>query len=429
MIDYEAKAQKYKLKYLNLKKKYILIGGVINSEKVQILLKEGFTIEQIKLLQEIESSGIELTDEQIYSYTGRVMIKKVLNWGLPTTNLRLSTIPNTGGDTQSNSRAGRPFHDQCFYISLVDILNRTQIAPGITVEDVRAIGGLTALPDNQMWDSNEERYRVALTRICTYFNIEVRILSSTYGIDKRVRGEQSEQYEIPIGDYPYQPDHVIPGAAQPLTVYIAHIGIHFEAVENIRDSSGRLMYNLIPRPNRTIDLTATRMEVQQILDREVASRSNWSRSTSFSKLDNDSSNYNKAIKDSLRSVELDEQERINYDKAVKDSLKIKENHTIKNSSQVFKNYYKHLTSGQELSKKEHILHTLFELINDVDTRVHENIRKIKEQELNLQLTHLSKSDLKIITSASEIIIKELQSEIDEIQKLKKIYIDEINKMV
>jgi uncharacterized coiled-coil protein SlyX len=238
MIDYKSKALKYKFKYLSLKSKNILVGGKINDAIKKELSKKGFTEEEITFLESIEmTNGIELSDDQMFEFFNKS--KDGLLLDLP--NITLETISNGGSALGIN---GIVYYNQCFYMSLVDILTNTGIAPGITVEKLREIGNLDPKPDDQMWDNEKFADRQAIEHICDYFNIELRIINSTSNKPRKVKygNVLLDGCKIPLGSWikgDKKPDK------KPEIVYIAHMGMHFEAVKTIKiDSNRKYEYEL-----------------------------------------------------------------------------------------------------------------------------------------------------------------------------------------
>jgi hypothetical protein len=412
MIDYKLKAQKYKIKYLNLKKKFI--GGKIDDEKFDELLAKGFTIEQIFFIKSIEDdSKRDLTDDEIYFFANKkVSDEKVLSNGLnglPLTNLSLTTIHNTGNY--------ETYYNQCFFISLVDILTRTGIAPGITVKQLRLIGGLNPIPDNRMWDSLYDFNRDALIRICTYFNIEVRILSSTYGDDKHVRGERTREYPIPIQDFPYRPNPMPDDRRQePLCVYIAHMGLHFEAVEHIMGAGIRI-YNLLDPQHRvrhpSIDFSAISFQLEEI-EKQNQERLDHEFAESLS-----------------RRVDIDQKTIPSLKSAAKEPLEESSGGIILTPFII--KYYNDLVNGVKLDAKQKRLHALIDLLNDTNLKllsVKEKYEKeIKEQENLLDDFLQSKSSEKeklLVLNELDTIKKKYKDEINEINKVQRLLLEIIN---
>jgi hypothetical protein len=94
MVDYKTKYLLYKNKYLKLKNNSILNGGWIDDSKFEQLLGKGISYDIILLLKNIEeTTGVELTDDDISRYSG---FGSIAEFSLPETNFRVQTIGNPG---------------------------------------------------------------------------------------------------------------------------------------------------------------------------------------------------------------------------------------------------------------------------------------------------------------------------------------------
>ena len=248
MIDYKSKALKYKLKYLSLKNKNVLVGGTFDSAKISELRGKGFTDFEIEYLQQIErQTYIELTDDQMYELCSKPKLTQP-HLG----NITLKTISNGGN---GNGIFG-DYYNQCFYISLVHILKFTGIAPNITVEELRKIGKLRPNPDNQMWDNDNLADRNAIDIICNYFFIEVRFINSTSDNPRKVKHGSVllDGCPVPLGSW-VKADVKQGTREQPLVVYIAHMSLHFEAVQEIILSNGEIYYTLGKEKGKTKNIS------------------------------------------------------------------------------------------------------------------------------------------------------------------------------
>lgn len=371
----------------------------------------------------------------------------------PISSLILTTIHNGGGNTLDNSIDNIYFRNQCFYISIVNILRRTGIAPNVTVQHLRYIGGLDPMQNNQMWDSNQEMYRNALTRICTYFNIEVRILSSTMGTTKYVSGDASMLHPIPISDFPYGPTQRDPGSPPPVEVYIAHSVIHFEAVQMIMDSDGVIMYDLDELTTRVIheiDIEGVTKIIRQLLHSNAAAPRR-STSTSIRQLSYSnaasrsqttkpqrpsagtprSSTFSTPSRSSIGTYDsdLERVRQLSLDTAEEEEqLRIATRESLESTKSPLERFYDKIISGKPLTENEQTLYTLYELLNDSNTRISENLQKIRDQEPNTKpIPGLDSKAASKIKAASMGIIKKLETENAQIEELTKIYMDHIVK--
>jgi len=314
-MNYKLKAEKYKQKYLNLKK-YQLIGGGLNLDE---LLKHGLTKEEIKLLKIIQDDSEDpLTLKQIYILLGKEMHTDGGGGGgnigqnhLKITDYTLTTQNNNGVE-EGYGQYGSQYktRNNCLFISLKNILQHTKIAPGITVEELRTIGGLSYINNyNNLWDSLNITHALALHRICIYFNIRVSVIASTTSGNKQIIGDSTMEIPMPIYDYfpkEYAEQDItfkykIPHhTTDPIDVYIAQLGLHFEAVNTI-NLGDKVEYNINLIGKRSvIDHSIITQEVEQLkgsatqLQHKMAAKA-----SQFVE-----SELAKAIKESIKNAEI-----------------------------------------------------------------------------------------------------------------------------
>jgi hypothetical protein len=103
------------------------------------------------------------SQEKYLKYKSKYLaLKKALFGGR-----RVRTIPNGGG------REG--MSQQCFWISILDYLNRNG-HPALTLRELRTQAGLDASTEHTMFDSVIESFRAAANRIVARYNLTITIL-------------------------------------------------------------------------------------------------------------------------------------------------------------------------------------------------------------------------------------------------------------
>ncbi len=145
-----------------------------------------------------------------------------------TRNIRketVSTIPNNGQYISN----GTTYYNTCMYLSIIYALKFLGIVNEVTVEELRLLGGLNPIPDNQEWDYANEADNRTLEAICRKYYISIDIYTL---------------YEENRHQFYYHALTITPpkqGHEDPTPVRIAHKFVHFEVITsmpgyNIRDT-------------------------------------------------------------------------------------------------------------------------------------------------------------------------------------------------
>jgi hypothetical protein len=95
--------------------------------------------------------------------------------------------------------------NQCFWISILDYLNRNG-QPQLTLKELRTQAGLDASTEHTMFDSNFESFRDAANRIVARYNLTITILPINGNGDVLYNGNLGDRFgnganRIEIGQY------------------------------------------------------------------------------------------------------------------------------------------------------------------------------------------------------------------------------------
>jgi len=419
MTNYKLKAEKYKIKYLNLKKD--LIGGLIDKKKEGELIKKGIDLDTIELLKNIESINGELSDEQIESMTGQKKQHGVFR--LPRTGFNVRTIHNPGTN------------NTCMYLSLRDILMRVGIVKDISVEQLRSIGGLYPIPDGSMWDNSREDHREALQRISNFFNIRILLHVTSHGYNKEILGHIVDHNILPDADE-YHP--LVNHAQPPLDVHIASMGIHFEAIERIIHEGGDIYYDIgrerRPETENTSNLVQTQIMIDEIIARSFSHNRAEIPIKSVSVDKSASANKSVSVDKSAsanKSASADKLASANKSASADKSSSHEESGGIV-ISDFTKAYYQALVEGSEFNERQLQYHNLIDLLTDTRNKLllkqrkyHEKLR-LENESLRYAIAFGIDDTIPSITSEYERLQRKLKTNEEEINKVIRLLLEQIN---
>lgn len=196
-----------------------------------------------------------------------------------------SFIIQTGGMriiTMSNSGARDGMYNQCFWISILDFLNRNGY-PQLTLHQLREDAGLDYRTEFLPLDTDEPGYYDAIYRIAQLYNVRIKIYrinnrrqiySGIYGRANAfgvVHGQDGQVYQM-------DPQDVFMEDDGPRTINIAQRGLyHFELITHLIDEDADAPA-IIPH-NKATDTLLTKSKPRSRLVTEPTSGSSASRSS------------------------------------------------------------------------------------------------------------------------------------------------------
>jgi hypothetical protein len=336
-------------------------------------------VDEIEFLQSIETStSINLTDDQMYEFCNKQKLDQA-----PLPNITLNTISNGG----NGSGIYGDYYNQCFYISLVGILKNTGIAQDITVEELRRIGNLKVAPDNQMWDNDKLADRNAIDYICNYFYIEVRFINSTSDIPRRVKHGSVllPGCKIPLGSW-VKADQIQGIHKQPLEVYIAHMGAHFEAVDQII-LDDEIIYKLEKVDGRNKNIETD--HISQFLEKHSPKFKPKLSENIKSKMKCSKNSKVSSVDDSSNVIEL---------------------------TDFIMEYYNAIVDNKELTSEQLQLQKLYDILNNINFKLHH----YESMNLEKNVIDLLETNRETDREIKETLLIILTDTIDEYEKNKKL---------